>query len=82
MRTLDQLRDKLDSVKRLLKKSHDEQRAHAMGTGGGPAKKPIELTPNLIQLAAISSLSIEGLKPRPGDDDFVADNLETDHESI
>lgn len=82
MRSLDQLRDKLDSVKRSLKKAHDEERAHAMGTGGGPAKKATELTPNMMQLAAILSLSIEGLKPRPGDDDYEVDTLETDNESM
>lgn len=82
MRSLDQLRDKLDSVKRWLKKMYDEKRAHAMGTGGGPAKKATELSPNMMQLSAILSLSIQGLKPRPGDDDYEKENVETGNNSL
>lgn len=75
MRNVDQLCDKLDSIKRWLKKVHDEERAHSMATGGGPAKKKIELSPNMNQLAALMTLSIEGLKPRPGDSDYEAAKL-------
>lgn len=81
MRSVDQLRDRLDSVKRWLGKVHDEERACAMSTGGNPAKKAIELTSNMKRLAAHMSLSFESLKARTEDSDHGAVKLETDQEA-
>lgn len=73
-RSLDSLRDKFDALKKEIKKQHDKQLAHRMGTGGGPEmpSKTKPMSANMKKLEELMSVSVGGLDPVYGDEDFNA----------
>lgn len=62
------LRKKYDNLKKRTKKKFADEKFHALGTGGGPLKKPPEITDIDIEIKELLAERIDGFPSEFGGD--------------
>lgn len=62
------LRKKYDNLKKRTKKKFADEKCHALGTGGGPPKKPPEITDIDMEIKELLAERIDGFPSEFGGD--------------